>query len=318
LSLHLNWIALEGGDPSTVLEELGLQEVGAAPEPFHDPYAYTVMPTGRLILFSRGMKFKFPQVLPKLSAGRPVLAAEVSDIVMYSSLEAWRAGGRLWAVRHDPEKGAEHLEIDGEAPADLAEIASRLLASQAADDGQVDHVFDAPLELGERLCGYRPDGASQPGPWIQLAPEAKTPAGPTRSALPAAIRAELLPALGERGWSLEGVRLANDHVYDASRVRNGRLEALRFLWRDDRRDLAVFPRIAIVGGATADGPVLAGGSAQPDGPTLMERLKARFGPRPKTCAQKVEAAIAATQAELAHYDALFDAVAASEVAGDDD
>jgi hypothetical protein len=269
LSIHLNWVAAERADALPLLEELGLREVGAANDEYASAYAYTVTPQGWLVLVGASMKLKLETVLPALSAQRPILAGEVSETVMVSRLQAWGAGARLWSVLHEAGK-EDDLAVSGEPPEGLAEIHARLAAQQESGDEDVDYIFDAALELGERICGYRPD-RPQPGPWIQLAPAAPGK-GPVVSALPAAIRAEILPALPERGWTLAPVRLpANGRLYDASRIRDGRLQTLRYLWRDDRRDLEVVPSFAILEGESPDGRVLFSGSTYNNPPSLLKR-----------------------------------------------
>jgi hypothetical protein len=294
LSIHLNWVAAERADALPLLEELGLREVGAWLDELSSAYAYTVTPQGWLVLAGASMKLKLETVLPALSAQRPILAGEVSETVMVSSLQAWGAGARLWSVLHEAGK-EEDLAISGEPPAGLTEIRARLAAQQANGDEDVDYMFDAPLELGERTCGYRPD-RPQPGPWIQLAP-ATAGTGPVVSALPAAIRAELLPALAERGWTVAPVLLpANGHLYDASRIRDGRLQALRYLWRDDRRDLEIVPSFAVLEGEAADGRVLCSAGVHRDPPTLFQRAGSwarSLGQPAKPYEQLVREAVAA-------------------------
>jgi hypothetical protein len=307
VSINIDWMAIEGGEPAVLLEALGLREIEASPHPTGARYAYTITPKGWLLLVGRSLKLDVPQLAPHLSAETQVLSSEVSDVVMCCRLEAWRAGTRLWSVSHDPEEGVDNLEVAGEPPAALGEIAARLNANQAAETESVDHLFDAPLELGAAICGYRPD-EPQPGPWILLEAVGKRPVGPKFSALPAAIRAELLPALAEQGWTLAPVRLTNGFVYDASRVQDGRLEASRFLWRDDRGELEVFRGFACLEGESADGRVVGAASAGTDKPrpTLGQRLKALLpGQRPKPYEQLVREAVDLARAELAEWDEII-------------
>jgi hypothetical protein len=294
LSIRVNWIAAERADALPLLEELGLREVGAWYDELSSAYAYTVTPEGWLVLVGASMNLKLERVLPALSAERSILAGEVCDIVMASGLQAWRSGAQLWSVWHEAGK-EDDLAVSGEPPEGLAEIHARLAAQQESGDEDVDYIFDAALELGERICGYRPD-RPQPGPWVQLAP-ATAGKGPVVSALPAAIRAELLPALGERGWTVAPVLLpANGHLYDASRIRDGRLQALRYLWRDDRRDLAIVPSFAILEGEAAEGRVLCSAGVYRDRPNLVQRVGSwarSLGQPAKPYEQLVREAVAA-------------------------
>lgn len=313
MSMHLNWVAAEGADVAFLMESLGLREVGASNDGQETDYACVRTPQGWSVVMGRRMKLKLENLLPRLSAGREVLAGEASDIVMYSGLQAWRGGARLWSVAHDPEDGDDGLEIVGEPPADLNEIETRLAGKQA-EVGQegVDHIFDAPLELGERICGYRPD-QPQPGPWILLAP-ASGGKGPAASALPAAIRAELLPALASLGWTAAPIRLpATGRAYDASRIRHGRLETVRFLWRDDRRHLVIVPSFAMLEGDQPDGRVIVSAGLYSDPKPLSQRIASWRPGRPtKTYDDRVRDAVAQARADLEILGQAIDDTAAAQ------
>ena len=273
MSIHLNWIAAKRADVRPWLAALGLREVAAVDDEHAKGWAYTVSPAGWLVLASSGMKLELDKRLPALAAEGTVLAGEVSEIAMASELQAWGDGRRLWSVTRDTDRREDPLATEGEPPKALAEIEQRLAARQAAETENVDHMFDGPLELGERICGYRPDRAL-PGPWIRLAPIADR-REPVVSALPEAIGAELLPMLVERGWTLAPVRLsANGREYAATRLRNGQLQCLRYLWRDDRQRLEVVPSFAILESDRRDARVLVAGGISRDPPTAFERLKA--------------------------------------------
>lgn len=311
MSIHINWVAVERADPDLLLEALGMREIGAANDARQAAYAYTMTPKGWLVLVGASMKLKFERLLAPLSAAQPILAGEVSDIVMFSRLQAWRAGGHLWSVTHGPEEGIEDLKIAGEPPGELVEIERRLAARQAEAQDAVDHMFDAPLELGERICGYRPD---QPlaGPWILLAPAASRH-GPVASSLPAAIRAELFPALAGLGWTVAPIRLlANGRGYDASRIRRGQLETVRLLWRDDRRDLAIIPSFAMLEGDHPDGDVVVSGAFHRPPASLVQRIGSWRPGRPaKTYEEKIRDAVAESRADLAGLDRTIDGAAAA-------
>jgi hypothetical protein len=304
--MNLNWIAIERAeDACQLLEDLGLQEVGAAHNEWAEGHAYacTVMPGGWLVLTGTSLKLELDELLPTLSARRQVLAGEVYETVMVSTLQAWEAGVRLWSVVHGAEAGAETFEIAGSPPEAFTEIRARQTALQAEGEGG-DHLFDAPLDLGAQICGYRP-GEWYAGPWTLLEP-ARRGSGPVLSALPTAIRAELLPALAERGWNLAPIRLASSgRTYDASRIRNGRLEARRFLWSDDRRDVDVVPSYAVVDGERPDGRVLVSGNFYRDGPSLFQQLVARvrrLGQPAVPYEEKVRQALAQARADLVDHD----------------
>lgn len=304
--MHLNWIAVDAAGADLMLDALGLQEVGASFDPREAEFACARTAKGWRVVVGASMKLRLEGLLPKLARQGEVLAGEASDIVMFSRLQGWRDGARLWSVSHDPEAGADDLEIEGGAPAALSGIAARLRARQLDEAEPVDHLFDAPLELGEDICGFRPD-APPAVPWILLSSSSR-PKGSPVSSLPAAIRLELLPALADLGWTVGPVECpANGRAYDARRIRNGRLEFVALLWRDDRRDLEIVPSFALLESDAPDGRVVVSGSIHRERPSLVQKIKAwRPGQAGATYDEKVRQAVAVGLSDLPTIGAAID------------
>src|SRR5690606_309857 len=122
------------------------------------------------------------------------LGCEFTTVVMCSEAQAWRNGRPAWKVSHDPEKGLRNLSTEGEPPLELSEIAARCAADQDADTtGEVDYVFDAPMNLAKAVCGYHHEDVLG-APWSVLAVPWRG-APQAESGLPGIIRTELLPKL---------------------------------------------------------------------------------------------------------------------------
>lgn len=68
-----------------------------------------------------------------------------------------KTGSFFWSVTHDCEKGKHNLDIKGDAPPSLKDIHARLTSEQNAEDEDVDHVYDAPVELAKTITGFRHD-----------------------------------------------------------------------------------------------------------------------------------------------------------------
>lgn len=310
MSVNAHWIAAEAACSGFLLETLGLQEIGASFDLREARFAHIRTPTGWEVVVDRSMKLKLDHARG-LSAERLILAAEVTDVVMFSRLQGWRAGARLWSVTHDPEGGVEGLATEGDPPPEWADIAARLGARQAKELEPVDHLFDGPLELGRKVCSFRPD-EPQANPWTLLAPAARSK-GPRPSSLPAAIRAELVPALAELGWTATPVQApSNGRAYQASRVRNGRLEYVTFLWRDDRRDLDVLPSFAMLEGDQPDARVVVSATIHRNRPSFAQRIRSWRPGRPaKTYEEKVREAVAVALTDLPTIDRSIDDTAAA-------
>src|SRR5438128_12635623 len=79
---------------------------------------------------------------------------------MASAAFLYEHGERKWAVRHDSERGIYDLTVDGHPPELLSQIHAQLKTLQdnaGGADANVDYIFDVPLELAAKLCGYRHD-----------------------------------------------------------------------------------------------------------------------------------------------------------------
>jgi hypothetical protein len=77
---------------------------------------------------------------------------------MASGSLLFQNGTRIWNVVHKAEKGIYDLQIDGDPPETFSAFEFRQLQDEAGGPtAEVDHIFDAPVELARRICGYRHD-----------------------------------------------------------------------------------------------------------------------------------------------------------------
>ncbi len=155
----LSWAALKSGNLQTACATLGLRATGKREEAAESGIDGIQLPSGwYLIQFDRN-ELK-DRVLAHLSRSGEVVGCFVEDHVMVSWASGWRGRNKVWSVVHDCEKGRFHLDIKGEAPAELKAIAEQLIAKQQAAGGEkaeVDYVYDVPAELAKKLTGYRHD-----------------------------------------------------------------------------------------------------------------------------------------------------------------
>lgn len=169
----LTWIAVRGKDAAQILADLdasptgeqgGLAEHGLAACPLGGGW-YAVAAT------EAGHRWGGPDWLAALSAGAELVACQVEEHLMFASAEGWRAGERRWRVVHDAQQGQGHLLAEGELPPAYAGIAAEHRALMAAAPGSaVDHLFEVPLKLAQRLVGFKHDegGAGGEGLWDEL------------------------------------------------------------------------------------------------------------------------------------------------------
>jgi hypothetical protein len=77
---------------------------------------------------------------------------------MVSEASLWIDGEQAWNIFHFSENGLTHLDVEGQPPAGFDPIRPSKMAEQGNDDtGQVDYVFDVPLDVAQALCGFRHD-----------------------------------------------------------------------------------------------------------------------------------------------------------------
>jgi hypothetical protein len=100
-----------------------------------------------------------------VSKGAGVIACSIEEHVMYSRSSFWSGGSRIWSIEHDAQRSIDHLDVSGQPPSFFVEIRDRLLGQQSAEGGSragVDFVFDVPLEVAQRIVGFKHDAAGDP------------------------------------------------------------------------------------------------------------------------------------------------------------
>ncbi|UUZ46954.1 hypothetical protein LP420_25260 [Massilia sp. B-10] len=93
-----------------------------------------------------------------------VLACSIEEHVNFSYAALWSQGARVWEVFHQGDLDCINLSTDGELPAQFSDAVAANVASRSMDqiDEDIDSVFDIPLDLAERITGFRHDAASDP------------------------------------------------------------------------------------------------------------------------------------------------------------
>src|SRR5271155_3038419 len=159
MGYSLSWAALKSGNLQTACAALVLRSTGKREEIAESKIVGVQLPTGWYVVVFNQSETE-DRELARLSRTGEVASCFVEDHVMVSWASGWRERKKVWSVVHDCEKGRFHLDIKGEAPAELKGISERLITEQQAAGGEkadVDHVYDAPAELAKVLTGYRHD-----------------------------------------------------------------------------------------------------------------------------------------------------------------
>jgi hypothetical protein len=158
----LSWFAVKGCGRDEALAELGLElglEVG---DDFPERIGFSELPDGWLLFVSRDIDEMFKSRFIALSRHGPAVGCAIEEHVMFMEARGFADGEEQWRITHDPDstRNTYHLEINGEAPAELRSIHQSAIAQQDADGGEhsgVDYIADVPLDVAKAICGFKHD-----------------------------------------------------------------------------------------------------------------------------------------------------------------
>ena len=116
------------------------------------------------VVCAKGLEFAKEENLFNLSQGCEVFGGTAEEHVMTSSLVCYKDRSYVWRVEYLGDEGPnpDALEADGPVPPEFTAIRDERMEFQKRDakDADADHLYDIPLELSRRLCGfhYDPEG----------------------------------------------------------------------------------------------------------------------------------------------------------------
>jgi hypothetical protein len=150
-------IAVRGINADTLYERYGVRRTGQCEEIAESPVCGATVSTGWQLLYLNDYPRPDSEVLAELSADAELLFCDANETCMSSFATGWENGVEKWIVFHDAQKSLTHLVTDGELPDLYASIRNTKLREQADAGGDVDHVFDVPIDLFAALTGIRYD-----------------------------------------------------------------------------------------------------------------------------------------------------------------
>lgn len=164
MGIALSWIAVRGIDYDAVLARLSLTVTAEKANFWQAPVSGRRGAGGWTLIAACGCDHRIiaPAGLAALSAGCEVLACSIEEHVNFSYAALWSQGARVWEVFHQGDQDCINLSTDGELPAQFSDAVAANVASRSMDqiDEDIDSVFDIPLDLAERITGFRHDAAS--------------------------------------------------------------------------------------------------------------------------------------------------------------
>jgi hypothetical protein len=185
MGVALSWIAVKGVTKQTALAWMNYAETDNPGEPMTSDLCGARIGDW-YVACAKGLDFAKEEHLFELSRECEVLGGTVEERTMNSALVFYKDGAFAWRVEYWGDEGPdlERLETDGPVPPEFAVVRDEMLVRQKTEpenaEDPVDHIFDVPVELGRRLCGfhYDPDG---PAPAFKILVPAGAPAATQKS-----------------------------------------------------------------------------------------------------------------------------------------
>ena len=146
-------------DPDQFAQALGLTPVETRKKmPDGEWWVARLKQSGWSILWSEDPQFAsvVEKRLAEFSKTHPAYLCEVNETSMWSAASFYRNGSRVWQVSHAGD-GPEIYDLNatGALPPEFETLKAQHFATQKADDGSVDHIFEIPLDLAAREIGFR-------------------------------------------------------------------------------------------------------------------------------------------------------------------
>ncbi len=162
MGYNRSWLAARGVKKVDFLKLFGLRDAGAAGD-YSQAFRCAELATGWTVLVAEDVDFASPDHLEGIVNAYPVLGCQASEGDTYSAVHLHERSKSRWLVSHWSDRGEYDLEVVGEPPAELAALRDRYVAAQKARPpgrpglflGNVDHMWEIPVELARALTGYR-------------------------------------------------------------------------------------------------------------------------------------------------------------------
>ncbi len=155
--LVASWIAVKPSSKVTVFKRLGLADL-------REPVAFQLAAPAYLELDEDWLVivdcYPSTDVMQVLSQEGWALACLADEPGRVSLAQGFQRGALCWSVMYDEEEGPRGLEAQGSPPRDFAALADNVM-QEAADARRAGRdsnaLFNAPIELAGRECGFWPD-----------------------------------------------------------------------------------------------------------------------------------------------------------------
>ena len=160
MGFRICWLGFSGKEKADILGALRAQDTGIWDEANESPFSVASLPNDWTIIWLNRFDHSLASAasIQSLSKNCTLVTAHVNEGAMFSSTQLHTDGARSWSISHNAQKGIYDLQTDGTLPDCYSEISARLTGKQdksGEDKGQVDYIFDVPVEVAKSICGYR-------------------------------------------------------------------------------------------------------------------------------------------------------------------
>ena len=180
MGFSISWLAVKTDDFDRLFEMAEVSPTTESDEWLESDFSGSGLKDGWYFFQAHGCDHPIisGDSLSRISTLGQTIACSVEEHAMVSVAEGWNGGMRSWTIAHNAQEGMFDLSAEGELPAHFEAIKEDFISQQNAEGGKdadVDFIFDIPLQVAKKICGYKHDEGSPP--WIPPGPVAFTQLG---------------------------------------------------------------------------------------------------------------------------------------------
>lgn len=160
MSFALAWFAIQGVGKDEFLDRAGFTDTGEEDAYCDQDHSGGEIPGGWYVVLTNDLGLADPGRFARWSAGGRLVAVVVHEDAASALATEWRDGRQIWSVSHDGSEGGDELAVDGQLPPVFEELRQEAVTAQAdasGEGGDVNFVYDIPLDLAAEITGFRHD-----------------------------------------------------------------------------------------------------------------------------------------------------------------
>ncbi len=186
MGFSISWLAVKTNDMDRLFEMAEVSPTTESDEWLESDFSGSGLQDGWYFFQAQGCDHPIisGDSLSRISTLGETIACSIEEHVMVSIAEGWNDGATSWKIAHNAQEGMFDLSADGELPAHYEAIKDDFVSQQNAEGGEeadVDFIFDIPLQVAKKICGYKHDEG--PPPWIPPGPVTFTQLGTSKARL---------------------------------------------------------------------------------------------------------------------------------------